>query len=366
MGAVSTIAVDWVERTIPAAFREVYAERQSEYGLSNTELGERLMGAGKDGFWFLRQIEQSAPPAVNSLAEVKVLRTVLEQQFPKGKDGPPATKRPGGRDIIESPHEPEARRGNKGERNWIGYKGQVTETCDQDRPHLIMDLEGTGALETDSLELPKIQVRLSAQETLPGEQYGDQSYISGQNIAESAALGIDLVGKPRADTHTREGFRQSDFQIDEAKRQVSCPGGETSSVWSERSNETGRPKAVEVRFDGPTCQACRFFGKCTNSEKGRSLELNAYRAVLEARREEAQSEAYREKQHLRAGIESAISELVRGYGLRHSRYRGKRKLVLQCLFTALAANLRRLARWWAKEGERLRQGKKGVTCASPA
>jgi len=56
---------------------------------------------------------------------------------------------------------------------------------------------------------------------------------------------------------------------------------------------------------------------------------------------------FQKKLHRRAGIEASISELVRIYQLRYCRYRGLSKLHLQTYFTAVAANLKRLARWWA-------------------
>ena len=351
--AVSDIASAWVEQTLPDAFVETYSQRQSEYGLSNTETLRRLVQAGKDGFWFLGQLDQSAPEEVRSLPEVKTLHTVLTQQFPAGKDEPPAAKRPGGQDVIESPHEPEARRGTKRGRSWTGYKGQVTETCDEDKPHLIVDLEPTAATAPDCPELPEIQQRLAEQETLPGEQYVDQGYMSGEHLAESAALDIELMGKPLANTNGVEEFQQDKFQIDEARKQALCPAGKTSREWKEYSKTPGSPQTVQVRFDAATCQSCPFFGKgkCTSSKNGRCIELHPYRALIEARRAEAKTEAFRKKLNLRAGVEGTISELVRGHSMRQARYRGKKKLRLQCLYTAVAVNLKRLVRWWA-EAER--------------
>lgn len=52
--------------------------------------------------------------------------------------------------------------------------------------------------------------------------------------------------------------------------------------------------------------------------------------------------------HVRAGIEGTLSELVRGHRLRWARYRGQAKLRLQTYFTAIAVNLKRVTRWWAR------------------
>lgn len=169
--------------------------------------------------------------------------------------------------------------------------------------------------------------------------------MSGQHLVHSQQLGIDLVGVPLADTQAPAGFRQADFHLDTAAQQATCPAGQTSQVWSERRDASGQ---TLIRFAAHTCQACPFFGQCTRSPQGRSLTLHPYREALEQRRAMAQTEAYREKLHRRAGIEGTISELVRGYRLRFARYRGLAKLRLQAYFTALALNLKRLVRWWTR------------------
>jgi transposase len=346
--ALMAVAATWVEQTIPPTFREAYAERQSEFGLKDHQVQQRLVQAGKDGFWFLAQVEQSAPPSVRQLPEVETLRTVLEQQFPSGEGQPPTPKRPTGRDIVESPHEPEARYGIKRGKGWLGYKTQVTETCDADQPHLVVDVEVTSALANDSPELPHIQTRLQERDLLPSEQYVDQGYMSGDHVVASAHLGINLMGNLLDDTQGPVGFRQTDFQINEATHQALCPAEQTSRVWAERGTPPQRPPAIQIRFDGATCQACAFFGKCTTSMQGRSLTLHPYRAILQARRAEMQSESFREKLHVRSGIEGTLSELVRRHGFRSGRYRGQSKLRLQACFTAVAVNLKRSIRWWAE------------------
>jgi hypothetical protein len=341
------VAPAWVESTLPPAFCEGYQQRQSEFGLSDAEVKERLARAAKDGFWFLAEVDSSAPAVVRELAEVQTLRTVLAQQFPQGRDGPPA-KRPSGSDVIESPHETEARYATKRGQSWIGYKAQVTESCDDDLPHLIVDLAVSGALDNDSPQLPHIQARLQAQGTLPAEQWVDQGYMSGEHLVKSAEQGIDLVGVPLDDTQGPPGFRQGDFQIDEAAQQATCPAGQKSVLWTEKALAEGEPPAIQIRFAAQSCQNCPFFGQCTSSRQGRSLTLHPYRAALLARRAEAKTAAYQERLHRRAGIEATISELVRGHGLRRARYRGRRKIQLQAYFTAIAANLKRLARWWTR------------------
>jgi len=282
------------------------------------------------------------------LPEVQTLRQVLEQQFPGGPHAPPRGRRPMGQEVIESPHEPQARRGQKRGQSWTGYKVQLSETCDPDQPHLVVDLEPTGALANDAPQLAPIRERLQARGIVPAEQYIDQGYMSAAELVRSAQAGICLMGRPLEDTQGPPGFRQGEFAIDETAQTARCPAGQTSQVWSERQ-VTGAPQPqVQLRFDGKVCQGCGFFGQCTASPQGRSLTLHPFRAALAARRGEANEDVFQTKMRLRAGIEATISELVRGYGLRQARYRGLAKLGLQSYFTAVAVNLSRLARWWAR------------------
>jgi len=172
--------------------------------------------------------------------------------------------------------------------------------------------------------------------------------MSGQRMAQSADLGINLMGVPLDDTQGPDGFRQDDFKMDEDAQHATCPAGHTSVVWSEHPVPGAPALQVKLRFDAPTCQACPFFGQCTTSSQGRSLTLHPYRALLAQRRAEAQSEDFKNRLHLRAGIEGTLSELVRGHRLRWARFRGQAKLRLQAYFTAIAVNLKRVTRWWAR------------------
>jgi len=345
--AVSVLVPAWVEQRIPSPFRDVYGERQAEYGLSDNQVQQKLIQAGRDGLWFLAQWDRAVPVAPDQVpSAVETLRTVLAQQFPGGDPQSPAPKRPSGRDVIESPHEPEARRGTKRSISWTGYKAQVTETCDAERPHLITDMDVTNALANDSPELPKIQERLQRQDTTPEEHHVDAGYMSGENLVTSAQKGITLMGKPLADTQGPKGFQQADFQIDETAHQARCPAGQTSTYWHEDPAPANGDAPIDIRFDGATCQQCPFYGQCTSSPRGRSLHLHPYRKALTERRLEAQMEAFLIKIRVRAGVEGTISQLVRGTGTRCARYRGQVKVRLQAFFAAVAINLKRVVSWW--------------------
>ena len=51
--------------------------------------------------------------------------------------------------LISSPYDTDARYSTKREVEWVGYKAHLTETCDEDRPHLIVNVETTPATTPD-------------------------------------------------------------------------------------------------------------------------------------------------------------------------------------------------------------------------
>jgi len=50
--------------------------------------------------------------------------------------------------LISSPYDTDARYSTKREVHWVGYKAHLTETCEVDRPHLIVNVETTPADDT--------------------------------------------------------------------------------------------------------------------------------------------------------------------------------------------------------------------------
>ena len=62
-------------------------------------------------------------------------------------------------------------------------------------------------------------------------------------------------------------------------------------------------------------------------------------------REREKTQEYKLQYRRRSGIEGTISQAVRGFGMRHSRYIGAAKTHLQNVMTATAVNTVRLSNW---------------------
>jgi transposase len=81
--------------------------------------------------------------------------------------------------IIASPYDLDARLGVKRTHGWIGYKVHLTETCDDDAPHLIVHTETTAATTPDWGMAEPIHTALATQDCLPSMHIVDGGYVGG-------------------------------------------------------------------------------------------------------------------------------------------------------------------------------------------
>jgi transposase len=92
--------------------------------------------------------------------------------------------------------------------------------------------------------------------------------------------------------------------------------------------------------------ACPFRPQCTRAKR-RSLSVRpeAYTRALQAARQRELTHDFTQQFTCRAGIEGTLSQGVRAFDLRRSRYCGLAKTALQHVLTAVALNLIRTVHW---------------------
>ena len=367
--ALAQAAPDWVARELPASFVQAYAHSRSDYRLSAEERAAALQQVGQEGVWLLERLEATAPAALRGLEAVQVLRTVWDQRYER-VDGrvQVRAKTVDCTELIVTPHDPGVRAGEKRGQKWHGDKVHVTETAEADRPNFLTDVTTANATSGDLEALPQIRAHLDARAVAPAEQYVDSGYVSGPQLAQSQAAGIELVGPPLQDTSPNE-FKIADFVLDRAARQAICPQGHASVKWSERTEPDGS-RAVNIQFAAADCAACPLRAQCTSGKSGRSLHLSEHYELLAARRAEAQTDEFRERMCARPAIEATLSELVRKHGLRRHRYRGEAKRAFENLLKGAACNLKRLVRAlvarWCQEAAESSTAASGAGPFSPA
>ncbi len=124
-----------------------------------------------------------------------------------------------------SPYDTEARYGKKRHTTWIGYKVHLTETCDQDRVHLITNVQTTEAHLADVGQTDSIHQSLADKELLPKEHLVDAGYVDGTLLVESKQKhDLELIGPVRDNVSWQskipDGYDLSRFKINWKKRQV--------------------------------------------------------------------------------------------------------------------------------------------------
>jgi transposase len=137
------------------------------------------------------------------------------------------------------------------------------------------------------------------------------------------------------------------FAVDWDQQQVRCPQGHLSVAWWEHGGGQGS-RPIIVEFDKHTCEMCPVRPCCTRAKHtGRRLRLppqDQYEALHAAQTWSA-SEAGQQLYKRRAGVEGTLSQGVRAFGLRRTRYWGVAKTHLQHVAIAAAINIDRIVAW---------------------
>ena len=144
-----------------------------------------------------------------------------------------------------------------------------------------------------------------------------------------------------------KGFDMSHFRVNWKRKAVYCPQGKRSRLWKNSHDSYGKP-VIRVEFRKSHCLACPVRRRCTRSKvnpRGLTLMIRKdYEALANARIRQQTAE-FKKEYSLRSGIEGTISQGVRGFHLRQSRYVGLAKTRLQHILTAAAINLERIYAW---------------------
>lgn len=356
---------EWLTQIAKSEWYSRYSQRMDSIRLpKKTEEREALiLTIGEDGYILMNALlENEEKQGLWKLPGVEVLRRVWLQQYwieysgndddhydvhlRKDDNQPPGSLR------IHSPYDVDARYSANRSTEWVGYKVHLTETCDEDQPHLITNIETTLASEQDVSVTRQIHLDLQSKQLLPDEHLMDAGFIDAELLVDAQDdFGITICGPVKKDVRWQanepDGLDLSQFQIDWEQRTVTCPQGKSSHAWSEQ--KTAYYETVhQIKFRSSDCKACLVRSRCTRSKRGpRYLVIlpQAQHEALQKARKEQQTAEFWKRYAKRSGMEGTISQGVRGFDLRCSRYIGLLKTHLQMVLTATAMNLYRLYNW---------------------
>ena len=365
LNAIATEAPLWLRQVAPSEWYERYGRRIEDYRLpkSQEKRAAYAQRVGEDGFQLLDLLaEKDTPKEANSLPEVNTLRLMWSRHYSRDEDkkdgGSPGQVRfKSNRELsraseaIESPYDTDARYRSRYSTNWTGYLVHITETCEDDDVHLITHVETTEATVHESQKTESIHQALVEKRLPPGEHLVDSAYIDAELLVDSRQQHqIDLIGPGRLNNswqaRTEGAYDLEQFEIDWDNQVVYCPQGKQSGNWKDGFDNSGAP-LIYVQFSSMDCQPCSVRKLCTRSKRRRGMGFRPreqYEALQEAR-QRLESEEGRQLYNRRAGIEGTISQGVRAFGMRQTRYRGLAKTHIQHIATAAAINLERLVAW---------------------
>jgi transposase len=256
--------------------------------------------------------------------------------------------------LISSPDDVEARYGNKQTTSWVGDTVHVTETCEDDAPHIMTHVETTAGPVSDGAATPHIHQARARQGLLPTTHLVDTGDLDAELLVTSQREDrVERLGPMRADgqwpAQAAQGCDASHFQIDWEQQRTTCPGGYTSISWTpavdDRTNEV-----VKIKCSMKDCQPCANRVHGTRATRRTiTVRRQDHHVALQAARARETSAAYTTEYARRAGIEGTLSQGIRAYGRRHARYIGGAKTHLQHVLTAAAINVVRMANWLMKK-----------------
>src|SRR5262249_58156859 len=87
-------------------------------------------------------------------------------------------------ELISSPYDPDARYSTQRQVEWIGYKVHFTETCDEDRPNLIVNVETTPPTTPDDNMIEEVHKSLEPHDRRPGEHLVDKGYTDAKVLVD--------------------------------------------------------------------------------------------------------------------------------------------------------------------------------------
>jgi len=359
LNSLAVVVPDWLRAQVPAEWFDRYGPRFSDWRLPGSEVKREALAEtiGQDGFDLWEMIGQS-PQAelLRRIPAVETLRQVWLQQYYGGEGKPrwrnPESMPPSRKRII-SPYDTDARFSVRRSIKWQGYRVHVTETCDEDQPLLITNVETTTSASLDLEWTDTIHHHLQEKDLLPTDHLVDAGYVDARALAEGRSIyGLDLIGptKPNPSRQARQTklYSLASFVIDWEKEQVTCPQGQVNVGWYPAQNPYGEPIVVAY-WAKAVCRDCPTRRQCIGSRGVprviKFLPKEPYIALQQARQRQTTDE-FKKTYAQRAGVEGTISQGTQVCGLRRSRYRGMAKTRLQHVFTAVAINLKRLAAWF--------------------
>lgn len=366
--ALLELAAAVAENQRPAGWPQLwerYVDSQADYRASAETLARKLVEAGTDARQLLDWLAVAENQELAQGTQVQLLLRVFAEQFEvvAAAVPQPKTKEQLDSGRVQNPHDPDATYAAKGtgerKKEHVGYKVQVAETVTEKvlapgepTTNFLTGIVTHAARESDEAGAVLMEHEQQALGLAqPPVLYADAAYISTQELRRAAAEGRELIGPAPAAGGKNGGCFGSDrFDVRVEERRATCPAGQTSGPCSRIAEAATGKVSFRFEWPAPTCAQCPLRPQCLKpGQPHRTLAVGEHHSILQQRRQEQQTEAFKARMKHRNAIEGTQSELVRAHGLRRARYRGLPKAKLQNYLAGAACNVKRWLRRTAWE-----------------
>jgi IS5 family transposase len=216
-------------------------------------------------------------------------------------------------------------------------------TAVDDKAGVIVDVSVTTGETSEGREFEKVLARVEeATGRAPEVVTADSGYAHSLNYALLESRGIDAVIPPQPEMTRSARIPHRRFRYDERAGVVRCPAGKILTRSTEQAN------GVLYRARRADCRCCPLRSRCLppTASARTILIVNGYPALLRARRRRRRwgEREYGYYARHRWMVEGAHADAKQKHGLHRAVRRGLGNVAIQVYLTAMAMNLKRLAK----------------------
>ncbi len=252
-------------------------------------------------------------------------------------------------DKLVSVNDPDARNGKHGQ-FYVGYLVDVAMDADSEIITALNVLPANGVEAADAATLIHQEEEAQGNDvqglSMDGAGYNGPVL---HELTDPEGLNLDVtVPPPPMPERTTFGPERFTLQVlDDGSRVLTCPAGQTSRP---RQHNT-HPTATQFVFKAESCATCPLREQCFPNparKTGRTVVKNDYQADYDKVQTKAMTPEYEQTRRVHPKIERKLNELARHHRCRRACFRGKPKVLVQTLLTALVVNVKRIVKLLAR------------------
>ena len=294
----------------------------------------------------------------------QILQRVFQEHFVVGSDLTASPTVPGdnaeqthlrpkeGQELsassLQSPDDQEATYRQKHGQDYKGYVTNLTETCDPENDLQLIVKVQTESNNTDDAAMLAEELPDLIERTDVNQVYTDGAYNSSEVdnlMREHQIEQIQTAIRGRKPSRDKLGLHDFVWQTDaDGKPQaVTCPHGQHVPVTAGR-----KAHRFCATFQTPGCESCPRAEQCPTKQLKRKpervLRFSQHQVDLALRRQRS-AQARASGQDLRAAVEATVRSVKHPFGNGKVPVRGKPRVSMVMLGSALMSNLRRIHRY---------------------